>query len=208
MDLCIKNAMSLLRDSRNLLSLRSARGSFLLSSFALEEIGKIGQVFDLFLCEQESFPRRDRKVLHRSLRDHSQKAWESLYIARKVVLHGSLGLGKSRANARKLRRDQETVYRFLARVGVNGIYNMRLQSLYVDTARKDAAPPLSVPPNVSAALIQIAEATIEDRKKFKNTFRQFDLTRKPYGPILIDMLKTFLRHARSGHSQRTFDTMP
>ena len=176
MNLCLKNAKSLLKESQSLHELRASNRSFVLSALALEETGKV--VFLTLFSHSDSLHLSDKslKKIWNKFRNHKTKTILALHHAWKAVLYvrrkKHVPSAEGEASYKRLLRAHRLVSSFMGQARVESIADLKLLSLYVDFSNGKFHQPPKVPLKVSGALIEITGSGVEDARRLRDTFRR------------------------------------
>ncbi len=184
MSLCLQNARALLREARVLRQSRAHKRALVLAALSMEEAGKVVFLAIASHSDWGDMPQDARNRLWRQFLSHKAKlwhlmnpAWKSvLYVRKRKFSHVPKALLRQ---VKRLEKAYARVGRYLKRLKVETIADLKVRCLYVDADKRTEkiSPPCDVPPEVTTDMLTIADSGIKDAQKLRDTYRRSDTNR-------------------------------
>ncbi len=176
MNLCLRNARSLLKEAELLARAGARRRALALGVLAKEEAGKVVLLTVVSHSDRTTASKETLKDLARVFRRHDSKlalladrSWKGVLYVRRRKLPTV-----PRSSIQQLIRAHRSVIDFLDASKTQNEGELKLRALYVDvdTPGRRFRAPLDVPRGVLRGMLQIARSGIEDAGRLRDSFRR------------------------------------
>ena len=176
MNLCLRNARSLLREARLLAQAGARKRAVALAVLAMEEAGKVVLLTLGSHSDRAAASNQTLKDLGKVFRSHNTKvalvaerSWKNvLYVRRRKHVNPPA------SSIRRMIGDYKRVLDLLGATGAEDEAALKLRAMYVDidNARGRFRAPVEVSSADCSALLRIARSGTRDAERLRNTFRR------------------------------------